>query len=130
MVPPCVQKRSVPDGEVCISPEEGRENADGERADDGGHEEGNGQAKAQGQEEVSSVLVPKRRTSSRIPKATMAWLLRTQQVCQVCGTTEDLTGDHIISIGQGGQNVRTNTQLLCRACNGRKGRVEDRADRR
>ena len=61
----------------------------------------------------------------------MHWLLRTQQTCQRCGETNPvkLTGDHIIPIGQGGRNVRPNLQLLCRACNGRKGRIEDRADR-
>lgn len=71
---------------------------------------------------------PKRRTKSRIKKADWAWLLRTQKVCQVCGTDEDLTGDHITPIGKGGLNVRTNLQILCRRHNAAKGRISDRAD--
>lgn len=75
------------------------------------------------------MTAPRKRTSSRIRDYHMRYLLRTQKVCQSCGTDQDLTGDHIKPIGQGGANVISNLQLLCRACNGRKGRLEDRADR-
>lgn len=66
------------------------------------------------------------RTRNRIRQTHMNYLLRTQKVCQRCGTDEDLTGDHITPISQGGRNVISNLQLLCRKCNGRKGRTEDR----
>lgn len=62
----------------------------------------------------------------------MAELIRKYGACVDCGEADPakLTGDHIVSIHQGGQNVMENLTLLCRACNGRKGRLIDRADRR
>lgn len=41
--------------------------------------------------------------------------------CQVCGTTEHLTLDHIHPKSLGGQDVLENLQTLCRPCNSRKG---------
>lgn len=41
--------------------------------------------------------------------------------CQHCGTTEDLTIDHIIPIFKGGTNDPANLQTLCRSCNSKKG---------
>jgi 5-methylcytosine-specific restriction endonuclease McrA len=32
----------------------------------------------------------------------------------------DLTGDHVVGIAQGGQSVRSNAGVLCRACNAAK----------
>lgn len=40
--------------------------------------------------------------------------------CQACGSTADLTIDHIIPIALGGVHTRNNIQLLCRSCNARK----------
>jgi 5-methylcytosine-specific restriction endonuclease McrA len=40
--------------------------------------------------------------------------------CMDCGTTEDITIDHIIPLSTGGSNHITNLQPLCRACNSRK----------
>jgi 5-methylcytosine-specific restriction protein A len=36
--------------------------------------------------------------------------------------TADLTGDHVIPVALGGLTSRANVQILCRACNSRKGR--------
>ena len=41
--------------------------------------------------------------------------------CLCCGTTENLSLDHIIPISKGGLNVKENSQVLCRACNSKKG---------
>jgi len=32
----------------------------------------------------------------------------------------DLTGDHIVALADGGESVRANVQILCRSCNVRK----------
>ena len=47
--------------------------------------------------------------------------------CVDCGSTENLTGDHIVSIAMGGQNLLSNLTLRCRSCNSRKGIVVDKA---
>jgi len=41
--------------------------------------------------------------------------------CLCCGTTEDLTVDHIVPLVEGGANSFENCQILCRPCNSRKG---------
>ena len=46
--------------------------------------------------------------------------------CARCGSDEDLTKDHITPICQGGKTTSSNIQPLCRSCNSKKARVEDR----
>ena len=41
--------------------------------------------------------------------------------CLRCGTTEDLTIDHIVPRSQGGSNQSDNLQVLCEPCNAAKG---------
>lgn len=41
--------------------------------------------------------------------------------CEICGSREDITVDHIVPISKGGKSTYANTRLLCRACNSRKG---------
>lgn len=41
--------------------------------------------------------------------------------CFKCGSTKDLTTDHILSKKSGGQSVWSNLQTLCRSCNSIKG---------
>lgn len=43
-----------------------------------------------------------------------------QPYCTNCGSTRDLTGDHIVPVSRGGLNTRANCQTLCRRCNARK----------
>lgn len=50
-----------------------------------------------------------------------AYLLRSQKCCQECGSTEDLTLDHILPLKMKGKDKLWNKQLLCVKCNGRKG---------
>lgn len=39
--------------------------------------------------------------------------------CGRCGTTEDLTADHVIPLAKGGRNTGPR-QVLCRPCNSKK----------
>ncbi|GMA34732.1 HNH endonuclease [Demequina litorisediminis] len=49
-------------------------------------------------------------------------LARDGHACTACGATEDLTVDHIIAVGAGGDAEVPDSELvaLCNACNGRK----------
>jgi 5-methylcytosine-specific restriction endonuclease McrA len=40
--------------------------------------------------------------------------------CRACGTMNDLTVDHIVSISNGGTDNKENLQVLCRGCNTKK----------
>ena len=46
---------------------------------------------------------------------------RDNYACKFCGTTEDLTLDHIVPFSKGGDSTPDNLQTLCRSCNSRKG---------
>lgn len=41
--------------------------------------------------------------------------------CQYCGTTKDLTLDHLIPRSKGGKSTWTNLVTACKRCNARKG---------
>jgi 5-methylcytosine-specific restriction endonuclease McrA len=54
------------------------------------------------------------------------WVLRKAKVlavgrCAWCGTTRQLTVDHIVPLIKGGSNALNNLQCLCKACNNVKG---------
>lgn len=44
-----------------------------------------------------------------------------QPWCSKCGSTKDLTLDHITPLAQGGINDQSNAMVLCRRCNSQKG---------
>lgn len=43
------------------------------------------------------------------------------KTCQYCGSSKDLTIDHIIPLSRGGENTFDNVTVACRRCNSRKG---------
>jgi hypothetical protein len=46
---------------------------------------------------------------------------RDGEACKVCGSTRDLTVDHVIPLSRGGENSLENMQILCRKHNSSKG---------
>jgi 5-methylcytosine-specific restriction protein A len=46
--------------------------------------------------------------------------IRLQPYCSFCGSTKDLTGDHIKPLNEGGTSTRENVRVLCRSCNTRR----------
>ena len=56
-----------------------------------------------------------------------AILERQQHQCVSCGTTENLTIDHIQPLSQGGSGFPNNIQALCHSCNARKGEAQRQA---
>jgi 5-methylcytosine-specific restriction enzyme A len=44
-----------------------------------------------------------------------------QPWCSQCGTSEDLTADHLVPLAAGGTSTPENVQVLCRRCNSGKG---------
>jgi len=51
-------------------------------------------------------------------RAMTRWLMNNGfEICQLCGTRENLSFDHIIPISQGGTTVRHNLAILCKPCN-------------
>lgn len=55
-------------------------------------------------------------------KGLTRWLMNNgYENCQLCGTNENLSFDHIVPASYGGQTVRENLAILCRKCNENKG---------
>lgn len=55
-------------------------------------------------------------------KLAIRWSMRNGfEECQICGTNEDLTFDHIIPKIRGGDNTIANLCILCATCNAAKG---------
>jgi len=59
------------------------------------------------------------RKKARLHLATL--IKRDGEFCQRCGTTENLTVDHVVALANGGSNELDNLQLLCNRCNVAKG---------
>ncbi len=56
-----------------------------------------------------------------VPVATRREMLHPEAVCAHCGTTDNLTIDHIKPLSDEGGDERSNLQVLCGPCNSRKG---------
>jgi len=68
----------------------------------------------------------KRRVSKECsaPLTTIEWLQILENAggcCESCGSSEDITIDHIIPVSKGGKHTAKNIQVLCRKCNSSKG---------
>ena len=50
---------------------------------------------------------------SRLARSLQPW-------CSRCGSKNDLTADHILSLANGGSNILENIMILCRKCNSSK----------
>lgn len=50
---------------------------------------------------------------SRLARTLQPW-------CARCGSKNDLTADHILSLANGGSNILENVMVLCRKCNSSK----------
>ncbi len=57
---------------------------------------------------------------TRRPEVRRRILSRDNNRCVKCGSTEDLTIDHIISVYSGGTDDDENLQTLCNKCNAGK----------
>ncbi|MFF1660833.1 HNH endonuclease [Streptomyces sp. NPDC055898] len=47
-----------------------------------------------------------------------------QPWCSFCGSTKDLTGDHVLPVSMGG-TIEDGIRVLCRSCNSRRGNRTD-----
>lgn len=54
-------------------------------------------------------------------RVTLSVFRRDDFTCQQCGSSSDLTIDHIHPVALGGSNEIENLQTLCKSCNSRKG---------
>jgi len=66
-----------------------------------------------------------RRTYVSAPTRRDLWQ-RDHGACVRCGSTADLTIDHVVPVSYGGTSELKNLQLLCKHCHGQKG-VEDQS---
>ena len=71
---------------------------------------------------VATGAVPRPSSRAAIPDDVKQFVFaRDGGRCRQCGATSDLQFDHVISITLGGGSSADNLQLLCGACNRRKG---------
>lgn len=56
-----------------------------------------------------------------VPVSKRNILIRDNHMCVYCGSTRELTMDHVIPVSKGGQKVWENVVTACVKCNGKKG---------
>ena len=57
----------------------------------------------------------------RVPFSYKNVMKRDKHICQYCGSTKDLTIDHVVPKAKGGRNSFENCVTACRPCNHKKG---------
>lgn len=63
----------------------------------------------------------KRKLERYIPLPIRKMILKKyDQVCVICGSSENIEFDHIIPVSKGGTSEFSNIQLLCKSCNIKK----------
>jgi 5-methylcytosine-specific restriction endonuclease McrA len=62
-----------------------------------------------------------RKRSRNANAATAKAVVEAQPWCSLCGSTRDLTSDHLVPLHAGGSNDPTNQRTLCRSCNSARG---------
>lgn len=76
------------------------------------------------QEEMTEAIVKQRqrlRARPPIPHEVRKQVMARDGVCQICGTNERLSLDHVVSYSKGGPADVGNLWVLCKECNSRKG---------
>jgi 5-methylcytosine-specific restriction endonuclease McrA len=58
---------------------------------------------------------------THIPFSKKNVLIRDNYTCQYCGTSNELTIDHVVPVSRGGKSIFENCVAACRECNGKKG---------
>ena len=59
------------------------------------------------------------RSRSRSWRALSALLREASPFCERCGSTDDLTVDHVVPLSLGGEELHGPMRVLCRPCHGR-----------
>jgi hypothetical protein len=70
---------------------------------------------------VSSVNRKNRFSLSANKKILVALLHKYKFKCVKCDKKDDLTIDHVVPVSKGGTDEYSNLQILCKACNSKKG---------
>ena len=84
-------------------------------------------AAEKGMEYTAWVEARAKKKARSIPKATRREVFaRDNYRCVQCGAAEELTIDHIFPFALGGSNAPENLQVLCKACNFKKGNRLDK----
>ena len=84
-------------------------------------------ATEKGMEYTAWVEARAKKKARSIPKATRREVFaRDNYRCVQCGAAEELTLDHIFPFALGGSNEHENLQVLCKACNFKKGNRLDK----
>jgi 5-methylcytosine-specific restriction endonuclease McrA len=58
---------------------------------------------------------------NKVPYSKRNVMTRDEYICAYCGSTRQLTIDHIIPVGQGGESSFENCVTACQTCNHKKG---------
>lgn len=77
--------------------------------------------RAEEAEHRNSTRVRRAQFGNKRDRLMLAIIKRDGYCCAECGSTEDITVDHIVPLSREGSDELNNLRLLCRSCNSRKG---------